>query len=175
MAAKSDKLTFTSGRPLLHYAAQPIIIRRRGQMLHAPHLTITKLLLEAGCDPNETWHGMSAWKTLLLGWEELTDPEHGDYGMSLSDLLPFWDTFMVLVEHGSRGTVDTPRRLTAIVEYMRQYHPITGYYEKEELEILDNKLKKLLEGLAKNNQLPMPLTFQVLWWLITSGRFDFLK
>jgi len=174
MAAKSDKLTFTSGRPLLHYAAQPIIIRRRGQMLYAPHLTITKLLLEAGCDPNETWHGMSAWEPLLLVWEELTDPEHGDYGMSLSDLLPFWDAFMVLVEHGSRGTVDTPRRLTAIAENIPEKYLFVGF-GKEKLEKLDNKLEKVLEGLAKNNQLPMPSTFQVLWWLITSGRFDFLK
>ena len=183
MAANPDKLTLTSGRPLLHYAAQPIVGWKGDLRWYAPHLDTLRLLLEAGCDPHETWHGMSVWETLLFKWEELMDSRTAF--VPIFDELPFWDFFMVLVEHRSRGTVDTPRRLTAIVKKIRRKYQIAYNYGKEEMEKLevseelDNKLEKVLEGLArnnaKNNQLPMPSTFQVLWWLITSGRFDFLK
>jgi len=166
LAGSFDKLASTLGRPLLHYAALPIRNWSVCQDQPDPHLSTVEFLLESGCDPDEIWQGTSAWEFLILGGEDVVI-----FGVpydTISSLLFLLNISMVLVEHGSRGTVDTPKRLSDMIESDRQARRISSSDDgSDEPKLLDKRLEEVLEKLAKNNRPTAPSTSQVQDTVIT--------
>jgi len=159
MVGSFDKLASTSGRPLLHYAALPTWGWSVHHWQQDPHLSTAKFLLESGCDPDEIWQGTSVWQIIFLKEENIVESD-SPYDIVYS-LLFLLNISMVLVEHGSRGTVDTPERLSDMIgrEEVRKLLECDEYDEPTKL--MDKRLEEVLEKLAKNNRPPAPSTSRV--------------